>query len=342
MFINVIIINVVGYVMDTYCINRGRLLDKPHLGTLMNPDEHSVHCLVDVPICYEGGFELLIDPTPPDTIHCRAYTLDNAGRDMVLDHARAIGDCETCGASGMLEKGYRATVAGTLIDESSKTPTLYVSSVQNSTVGCIGGVTIPNSHQIDCTSGKFQPWIVAHGTLMLASWGLLLPAGIIIARLAKHKMPEGIWFKCHKILQISGVMIASVGWVVALVQFDVFSAGVKDNVSYVHGLLGSIVMILGIIQPVNAVVRPHAPPDKSSPKPLRRIVWEYIHKGSGYTALALSIITIAIGITRPARREVQIAFQIVYILVILCLCSLIGQLWMDGRKSDKTDQDGPL
>ena len=36
---------VVGYVMDTFCIERGTLLDNPALKTLERPDAHSVHCL---------------------------------------------------------------------------------------------------------------------------------------------------------------------------------------------------------------------------------------------------------------------------------------------------------
>ena len=42
-----------GYVMDRYCIDRGTLLDRPDLSTLESPGEHSVHCLVDVPNCYQ-------------------------------------------------------------------------------------------------------------------------------------------------------------------------------------------------------------------------------------------------------------------------------------------------
>ena len=325
--------------MDTYCINRGRLLDNPDLGSLTNPDEHSVHCLVDIPICYDGGFELLVDPEAPDTTHCRAYTLDTTGRDMVLAHARAIGDCDTCGDQGMQEKGYRATISGKLYDETSKTPLLYVSSVDNSTVGCPGGATVPNPEQLDCTSGKYQPWIVTHGTLMMMSWGLLLPSGVIIARFAKHKKPDGIWFKIHRAFQIFGLVLALIGWIIALVQFDVFSAGIKDNVSYIHGLVGCIVMSLGLLQPLNAFIRPHAPPPgDGAPKAVKRVVWEYVHKGSGYTAVVLAVITIFIGVTRPARSEVQMAFTIVYILVLVCLLSLIGSLCLDGRKAAEASE----
>ena len=40
-----------GYVMDRFCINRGTLLDASSVKTLLNPEKHSAHCLVDVGVC---------------------------------------------------------------------------------------------------------------------------------------------------------------------------------------------------------------------------------------------------------------------------------------------------
>ena len=93
----------VGYVMDTYCIGRGTLLDNKELKTLEHPDKHSVHCLVDVPNCYESGFEILQDPPADESTktYCRALKLDAGGNAMALSLARALGEyskdgCYTC------------------------------------------------------------------------------------------------------------------------------------------------------------------------------------------------------------------------------------------------------
>ena len=40
----------IGYAMDVYCAARGFLLDTGDR-SLQNPEKHSIHCLVDVPIC---------------------------------------------------------------------------------------------------------------------------------------------------------------------------------------------------------------------------------------------------------------------------------------------------
>lgn len=114
-----------GYIMDVFCINRGTLLDTGQL-TLEKPDRHSVHCLVDVTVCRNSGFEVLEECTPGSaTLACDSHTygrrarLDDAGFNAALALARAegtpSGGCSTCtGSQGSLSRGWRATVVGTL------------------------------------------------------------------------------------------------------------------------------------------------------------------------------------------------------------------------------------
>ena len=122
---------------------------------------------------------------------------------------------------------------------SGKLPTLAVESVQNASVGCPGGATVPAAGDLDCTSGEDQPYIAAHGTLMMLGWGIMLPTGVISARFLKHR-PNALWFKMHRGLQISGLCIALIGWIIAMARFDVFSAGPKKNTSFIHGTLGMV------------------------------------------------------------------------------------------------------
>ena len=51
-----------GFIMDTFCIQRGTLLDNNAARSLIDgegPQKHSYHCLLDVPQCLDGGFEML-------------------------------------------------------------------------------------------------------------------------------------------------------------------------------------------------------------------------------------------------------------------------------------------
>lgn len=111
-----------GFIMDTFCINRGTLLDAPSVDTLKNPELHSYHCLLDVNVCVNSGFQVLGEKDPNTGEHCLGYRLEET--DKVLAAGRAHGTtkskpnffkCRTCtGPDNNPIAGYRATVKGTI------------------------------------------------------------------------------------------------------------------------------------------------------------------------------------------------------------------------------------
>jgi hypothetical protein len=121
---------------------------------------------------------------------------------------------------------------------------------------------------------------------MMLSWGFLLPLGVVCAHFLRHR-ENALWFKLHRIIQSLGLVLAIAGFSVALANFHVFDAGASVR-STAHGSMGVLVMLLGVLQPVNAFFRPH------HEEPGRR-KWELLHKGSGYTAVVLGGLTCAVG-----------------------------------------------
>jgi len=91
--------------------------------------------------------------------------------------------------------------------------------------------------------------------------------------------------------------LALAGWILALVRFHVLEHHRfdrdSDRAAKSHAVIGCVVMSLGLLQPLNAFLRPHkeAGGDIS---PARRI-WEVVHKGSGYVALFLAAVNIVLG-----------------------------------------------
>lgn len=320
----------VGYVMDSYCINRGTLFDNKAVESLskQGPVLHSIHCLVDVAACRVSGYEVLA-PAPTGTDFCRAYKLDQAGNDMVIANARAIGMCSTC--TGTQMNDYAVTIKGTIPDNPGVLPVLSVTSVESAGAGCPPGtVTVPPAAQLLCESGAAQPWQVAHGSLMLLSWGFLLPTGVVCARYLKHR-PGGFWFKIHKPLQIAGLVIAICGWSIALSQFDVFAT--KQGTGFIHGVVGMLVMTLGILQPINAFFRPH-PAEEGKPVSPWRHTWELLHKGSGYTAVLLGLVAILLGTTLVATKTAQGVFLALVGCLVLYLCGLLYYVCHDKAKQE--------
>jgi hypothetical protein len=270
----------IGYVMDSFCIDRGSLLDGYNTQSpLLEPQRHSIHCLVDLPRCVHSGYQMLLDPPTTvsttsggvlggsDMTYCRALQLDDHGNQLLLDLMRSMGDPNSCTSctgspSGAMTNGFRATVYGKIVQgESSKPPFLIqVSRVQSDRDGCQGTQPyIPPLESLNCHSGSYLPYIAAHGSLMLLSWGFLLPFGIVSARMLRHFPNSTLWFQVHRIVQPIGIVLALAGWSVALAgPFDVLGSGVYDA-PFVHAVLGTIVMGLALLQPIHAyyMVRPN-------------------------------------------------------------------------------------
>ena len=83
-----------GFVMDNFCIVRGNLFDNPSVKTLVNPEKHSIHCLVDVAECTTSLFALLSPPTSNNSLYSISYQLGAAGTQLAItaaNKARASG-----------------------------------------------------------------------------------------------------------------------------------------------------------------------------------------------------------------------------------------------------------
>ena len=291
---------------------------------------------MDVGSCRGGTFELLKDPEDGEKLYCSAYTLDDNGKDMVVDHARSIGSCSTCDSGGSQKEGYRATIKGTS-SGGGKSPTLKVTSVEDESIGCPGGATEPDSDQLDCSSGG--GFIIAHATLMLIGWGVLLPGGVIAARSLRHRKDD-LWFERHKWMQAFGIFVALIGLIIALARFNVFVPGLEGTTGFIHGVCGLVVMGLGLLQPINACFRPHAPEDGNQATKARRL-WEILHKGSGYFALVLSVVTISLGIS-IVGSEYRLIFIIVYAIIatsMLFIC--VRAFYYHFKEADRPNYVGP-
>jgi len=113
--------------MDYYCINNGNLVDRPSVRTLQGPDQHSVHCLVDVSFCRESEFEILLPlsddelrtTTNNGDLYKRGWRVDDEGRQELVNLARSIGEfpsCSTCTGEGSLKRGFHAGVVGHVLN----------------------------------------------------------------------------------------------------------------------------------------------------------------------------------------------------------------------------------
>ncbi len=127
-----------GYIMDYFCIKSVRMIDNGKK-TLEEPVEHTVHCLLDVDICYNSHFEVLVDPEQSGDLYTRGYRLTDGSKQRMLDLGRSIGSCSTCvnGYDGdMQKKGFRAVMTATVVDlnenDNDAPPLIRTSDIRHS------------------------------------------------------------------------------------------------------------------------------------------------------------------------------------------------------------------
>merc|ERR1719510_2862638 len=93
--------------------------------------------------------------------------------------------------------------------------------------------------------------------------------------------------------------------------------------------MGMFTMFLGILQPINAIFRPHAPKENED-KTAARVAWEHLHKKSGYTAVIMGLFTVSIGTTLAGA--VAMYFMAGFALTFVVLIVLCFLAWRDRKK----------
>lgn len=144
-------------------------------------------------------------------------------------------------------------------------------------------------------------------------------------------------------IQPIGILLAWVGFIIALVgPFNVLGSGVTD-VQLIHAWIGTIVMVVGgFIQPLNAYLRPHKEKqtnneqeENHSEQPIinqHRIRWEYLHKGIGYCSAFVAGVNCFIGVLLSGKYQDKFLYAIIaawaglacYAITMIfhrCLCS---------------------
>ena len=126
-----------------------------------------------------------------------------------------------------------------------------------------------------------QSSYIIHGVLMFLSWGVLLPGGVVAAKFCRSR-PNACWFKTHKRMQYVGLGIMVVGWIVAIIM-------VRTHLDTLHKQIGFLVILSGLLQPINAIYR-----GKIS-KVLGSAGWDVWHKGIGWGGLVAAVYAMATG-----------------------------------------------
>ena len=334
--------------MDRCSIERGTLLNMPHIQTFENPQAQSYNSLFDVSTCANIEFEILLDPAKPGDLYTRGARMDEDSTALLLALGRAYQDKN----NNNNKAGFRVTLKGTLQTLGSKAvpPTIKLQEIDEFAQGCNDDdkTNITNVSRImtgtdaDTTPAysvvgqkSFNRAAKIHGSLMMIGWGWLIPTGTIVAKFFRLENPK--WLRFHQICQTLGLVLSTCGLAIALINFDAFRQ--KGSVGYYHAIMGITVMMIGIVQAMNAIFRPHLPTGFEEEKSTKRIIWEYAHKTLGWVSLPLAFMTIGLGTTLLPIGS-QITFQVVNVIVLLLIGILFSQTKKKYIRLAGDDSDG--
>jgi hypothetical protein len=145
--------------------------------------------------------------------------------------------------------------------------------------------------------------------LLVLAWSVLIPLGVLVARFYKvtpkqdfpAQLDNPFWWHGHRALQYSGVFLSLIA--VGLI----WRMNAKVSMHDAHQVLGYAIVVLGLLQVAGAHLRgtKGGPTDVAKGLPLagdhygmtrRRRIFEWWHKRLGYAALALTLLTTALGL----------------------------------------------
>lgn len=193
------------------------------------------------------------------------------------------------------------------------------------------------------TGGLAPAYVRAHGILMTVAWAAVIPCGVFFACFKNSfaaLAENGLWFKLHRAVQMLGVVLACAGFAVIVIGYK--KAKMKHFV-LTHARVGLAVVVLAILQPLNAFVRPHKPgPDDVHAHPHTdwRTAWELFHKKIGYGVLFLSWCNILMAFDLPclqgdSYKTLRIALQALFFVLVALW---IGAGYCFGLQKHKNQQ----
>jgi len=290
-----------GILVDDYCFSLSRMgvpvLDGSNVIT--GPREHTLHCLRDPPQCRRGFFLAINRGAVGASDYGIKFKLDDASHARVLE---LLDSFPRGHERDYARDGFYVTAEGAHHgDGILRGASFRVCS--GGEVACDGVCNVTNgtcdTPLFDGVELPLDGLVVAHASLMLLSWGFLLPLGTLWARNLRKsgKKVGGVpaWFGGHRLMQSVGVALQLAGFVCIFL----FKRG--GHFSLHHEVVGLVVVLLGTMQPLNAQLRHvRLVGHPGGPGPLRR-AWEVLHKGSGYAAVLLGMFNVVLGIVHASN-----------------------------------------
>lgn len=189
---------------------------------------------------------------------------------------------------------------------------------------------------------NIAPEVSWHGRIMVLAWGVAVPAAVLVARYFKvtsrqdwpRELDNKFWWHTHRALNY---LAACASVVAALLLWN--RDGYEGVARTTHAWMGWCVVVFCLFQVLGGHLRgtkggPTAPRCGVDGRVLdlhgdhydmtrRRIVFERVHKGMGYSVLLLAVCTLLLGLwTADAPRWMWATLGLWWLLLAFCALRL--------------------
>uniref|UniRef100_A0A2C9KZ33 Ferric-chelate reductase 1 n=1 Tax=Biomphalaria glabrata TaxID=6526 RepID=A0A2C9KZ33_BIOGL len=186
--------------------------------------------------------------------------------------------------------------------------------------------------------GKDDALVKAHGCLMVVAWVFFASIGLVVARYYKPVLSgtmcsQKIWFQVHRFSMVLVLCVTAIAFIIIFVKEDGEWSDLEGDETYLQGhpIMGVMVMILTILNPVMALFRPH-------PGTPKRPIFNWAHFLVGIAAHILGVITIFFGIqikgaTTPYYATYIMGAYVAWQLFVKLLLEIITRVKFNTKEN---------
>merc|ERR1712232_307698 len=150
---------------------------------------------------------------------------------------------------------------------------------------------------------------------MWTAWAILASVGIMSSAF-RWILPSGpVWFYIHRGVQTLVVLLTAIGFVIAVIFTQKKD---KPHFENTHMIVGLVVVIVAVLQPMNALCRGH-PAGTNEQKTLKRGIWEVVHKLFGYGTWILGCYAAMLGLQLMGKDRLADLHLYVWCAVLLAM-----------------------
>ncbi|CAI9740447.1 putative ferric-chelate reductase 1 isoform X3 [Octopus vulgaris] len=139
-----------------------------------------------------------------------------------------------------------------------------------------------------------------HGVSMIVAWVFFASVGIFAARYSKSVNKKlckiMLWFQLHRTFMVLAMLLTILGFILIFIQNEGEYSELQGSSAKAHPIIGIIVTIFVIINPILGYFRP----GKDHPK---RIYFNWVHSMIGTILMILADVAIFIGVLMHSKME---------------------------------------